>query len=78
MIASVRQFADLCGGRYSGADHGLHWREHRHAHACVPGEIYLALRGPRFDGNQFLRRRCSRGCRRRGGGSSGESMRRYR
>jgi UDP-N-acetylmuramoyl-tripeptide--D-alanyl-D-alanine ligase len=53
MIASVRQFADLCGGQYSAADH-----------ACIgvsidtrtlrPGDIYLALRGPRFDGNEFL------------------------
>ena len=53
MIASVREFALLCGGRYAGADN-----------ACIgvstdtrtlrPGDIYLALRGPRFDGNEFL------------------------
>jgi UDP-N-acetylmuramoyl-tripeptide--D-alanyl-D-alanine ligase len=53
MIASVREFANLCGGRYSGSDS-----------ACIgvstdtrtlrPGDIYLALRGPRFDGNEFL------------------------
>lgn len=53
MIARVREFAELCGGRYSGEDQ-----------ACIgvstdtrslrPGEIYLALRGPRFDGNEFL------------------------
>jgi UDP-N-acetylmuramoyl-tripeptide--D-alanyl-D-alanine ligase len=53
VIARVREFADLCGGRYAGKDQ-----------ACIgvstdtrtlrPGEIYLALRGPRFDGNEFL------------------------
>jgi UDP-N-acetylmuramoyl-tripeptide--D-alanyl-D-alanine ligase len=53
MIASVREFADLCGGRYAGADHACSG-VNTDTRTLRPGEIYLALRGPRFDGNEFL------------------------
>jgi UDP-N-acetylmuramoyl-tripeptide--D-alanyl-D-alanine ligase len=53
MIASVRQFADLCGGRYSGADQSCSGVS-TDTRTLRPGDIYLALRGPRFDGNEFL------------------------
>ena len=53
MIATVRQFADLCGGRYSGADLACSGVS-TDTRSLRPGEIYLALRGPRFDGNEFL------------------------
>jgi UDP-N-acetylmuramoyl-tripeptide--D-alanyl-D-alanine ligase len=53
MIASVRQFAQLCGGRYSGADNACNGVS-TDTRTLRPGDIYLALRGPRFDGNEFL------------------------
>jgi UDP-N-acetylmuramoyl-tripeptide--D-alanyl-D-alanine ligase len=53
MISSVREFADLCGGRYSGVDHACSG-VNTDTRTLRPGEVYLALRGPRFDGNEFL------------------------
>ena len=53
MIARVREFAELSGGRYSGADHACAGVS-TDTRSLRPGEIYLALRGPRFDGNEFL------------------------
>jgi UDP-N-acetylmuramoyl-tripeptide--D-alanyl-D-alanine ligase len=53
MIARVREFADLCGGRYSGADLPCSGVS-TDTRTLRTGEIYLALRGPRFDGNEFL------------------------
>ena len=53
MRRSLRDFAVICGGRYSGED-----REFTgvatDTRALQGGELYLALRGPRFDGNEFL------------------------
>ena len=53
MKRRLHDFAALCGGRYQGEDRpysgiGTDTR------SLQPGEIYLALRGPRFDGNEFL------------------------
>ncbi|MEO8308843.1 MAG: UDP-N-acetylmuramoyl-tripeptide--D-alanyl-D-alanine ligase [Pseudomonadota bacterium] len=53
MIASVHEFAALCGGRYSGADNACNGIS-TDTRSLRPGDIYLALRGPRFDGNEFL------------------------
>jgi UDP-N-acetylmuramoyl-tripeptide--D-alanyl-D-alanine ligase len=53
MIARVRDFALLCGGRYTGEDLACSGVS-TDTRSLQPGEIYLALRGPRFDGNEFL------------------------
>jgi UDP-N-acetylmuramoyl-tripeptide--D-alanyl-D-alanine ligase len=53
MTPSVRAFAELCGGRYSGEDRACAGVS-TDTRTLRPGEIYLALRGPRFDGNEFL------------------------
>ena len=53
MIARVREFAELSGGRYTGEDHACAGVS-TDTRTLRPGEIYLALRGPRFDGNEFL------------------------
>src|SRR5689334_20168381 len=53
MNRTLRDFAALCGGRYQGED-----RAYRgvatDTRTLQPGQIYLALRGPRFDGNEFI------------------------
>jgi UDP-N-acetylmuramoyl-tripeptide--D-alanyl-D-alanine ligase len=53
MNRTLNDFAALCGGRYQGEDRsfgglGTDTRTLRN------GDVYLALRGPRFDGNDFL------------------------
>jgi UDP-N-acetylmuramoyl-tripeptide--D-alanyl-D-alanine ligase len=53
VIARVREFAELSGGRYAGEDHACAGVS-TDTRTLKPGEIYLALRGPRFDGNEFL------------------------
>ncbi len=53
MKRTVREFADLCGGRFSGEDRA-HSGVSTDTRSLQAGEIYLALRGPRFDGNEFL------------------------
>ncbi len=53
MKRTLRDFANLCGGRYAGADLA-YTGVATDTRTIAPGEIYLALRGPRFDGNDFL------------------------
>jgi UDP-N-acetylmuramoyl-tripeptide--D-alanyl-D-alanine ligase len=53
MNRSLREFAALCGGRYQGAE-GMYTGVSTDTRSLRSGEIYLALRGPRFDGNEFL------------------------
>ena len=53
MKRTLRDFASLCGGRYAGADLAYSGVG-TDTRTLSPGEIYLALRGPRFDGNDFL------------------------
>ena len=62
MKRTLRDFASLCGGRYDGAD--LSWTGvATDTRTLGAGEIYLALRGPRFDGNDFLGAAASAGAR---------------
>jgi UDP-N-acetylmuramoyl-tripeptide--D-alanyl-D-alanine ligase len=53
MKRSIKSFAALCGGRFVGED-----REYgdvsTDTRSLAAGDLYLALRGPRFDGNEFL------------------------
>jgi UDP-N-acetylmuramoyl-tripeptide--D-alanyl-D-alanine ligase len=53
MKRSLREFAALCGGRYAGEDlaYGAVSNDTR---TLARGDLYLALRGERFDGNDFL------------------------
>lgn len=53
MKRTLQTFATLCGGRLSGSDAAFTGvsSDTRQLRA---GEIYFALRGPRFDGNEFL------------------------
>jgi UDP-N-acetylmuramoyl-tripeptide--D-alanyl-D-alanine ligase len=52
MKRTLRDFATLCGGRYSGEDLP-YTGVNTDTRTLAAGEIYLALRGPRFDGNEF-------------------------
>ena len=53
MNRDVAHFARLCGGRYEGP--ALPWSSVcSDTRALQPGQLYLALRGPRFDGNEFV------------------------
>jgi UDP-N-acetylmuramoyl-tripeptide--D-alanyl-D-alanine ligase len=50
---TLRDFARLCGGRYDGQDRA--WTlVNNDTRTLQPGQIYVALRGERFDGNDFL------------------------
>jgi UDP-N-acetylmuramoyl-tripeptide--D-alanyl-D-alanine ligase len=53
MKRTVQDFAALCGGRYSGENRAYSGVS-TDTRSLQSGEIYLALRGPRFDGNEFL------------------------
>ena len=53
MIRTLRDFAALCGGSFKGEDHA-YTGVGTDTRALRDGEIYLALRGPRFDGNDFV------------------------
>jgi UDP-N-acetylmuramoyl-tripeptide--D-alanyl-D-alanine ligase len=53
MNRSLRDFAELCGGSYAGEDRPYSGVS-TDTRSLRGGEIYLALRGPRFDGNDFL------------------------
>ncbi|HTQ35593.1 MAG TPA: UDP-N-acetylmuramoyl-tripeptide--D-alanyl-D-alanine ligase [Steroidobacteraceae bacterium] len=53
MKRTLRDFAALCGGRYAGTDLA-YTGVGTDTRSLARGEIYLALRGPRFDGNEFL------------------------
>jgi UDP-N-acetylmuramoyl-tripeptide--D-alanyl-D-alanine ligase len=50
---TLHTFAALCGGRFSSED-GAFTGVSTDTRALRAGEIYFALRGPRFDGNEFL------------------------
>ncbi len=53
MRRTLSHFAALCGGRFEGEDRA--WTEVNHdTRTLTPGQIYFALRGARFDGNEFL------------------------
>jgi UDP-N-acetylmuramoyl-tripeptide--D-alanyl-D-alanine ligase len=53
MRRTLREFAALCGGRFSGEDRS-YTGVSTDTRSLQAGDIYLALRGPRFDGNEFL------------------------
>ena len=53
MKRSLVEFARLCGGQYAGEDRP-YTGVSTDTRALKAGELYLALRGPRFDGNEFL------------------------
>jgi UDP-N-acetylmuramoyl-tripeptide--D-alanyl-D-alanine ligase len=50
---SLSHFAALCGGRYTGEDRAFA-SVSTDTRSLQAGDLYLALRGPRFDGNAFL------------------------
>jgi len=53
MKRTLAEFARLCEGRLEGEDRG--WSSVvTDTRTLKAGELYLALRGPRFDGNQFV------------------------
>jgi UDP-N-acetylmuramoyl-tripeptide--D-alanyl-D-alanine ligase len=53
MKRTLRDFAATCGGRYTGEDLA-YTGVNTDTRSLASGEIYLALRGPRFDGNEFV------------------------
>jgi len=53
MKRDVAHFASLCGGRYDGPALGFD-AVCSDTRSLQPGQLYLALRGPRFDGNEFV------------------------
>jgi UDP-N-acetylmuramoyl-tripeptide--D-alanyl-D-alanine ligase len=53
MNRTLRDFAALCGGAFKDEDHA-YTGVSTDTRALRAGEIYLALRGPRFDGNDFI------------------------
>jgi UDP-N-acetylmuramoyl-tripeptide--D-alanyl-D-alanine ligase len=53
MKRTLREFAALCGGRFAGEDRA--WTGvNNDTRTLAAGQIYIALRGERFDGNEFL------------------------
>lgn len=53
MKRTLHDFASLCGGRYQGEDREFDSIS-TDTRTLKGGELYFALRGPRFDGNEFL------------------------
>ena len=53
MNRTLHDFAALCGGRCQGEDRAYSGVA-TDTRTLQPGQIYLALRGPRFDGNDFV------------------------
>lgn len=53
MKRSLQGFATLCGGRLLGAD-ADYAQVNTDTRQLNVGDLYLALRGPRFDGNEFV------------------------
>ncbi len=53
MKRTLRDFAAICGGRYAGADL-TYTGVATDTRTLARGELYFALRGERFDGNQFV------------------------
>jgi UDP-N-acetylmuramoyl-tripeptide--D-alanyl-D-alanine ligase len=60
MNRRLREFATGCGGRLEGAD-ASYTQVNTDTRSLQPGELYFALRGPRFDGNDFIADAASRG-----------------
>ncbi|MEN9705673.1 MAG: hypothetical protein RLZZ393_1552 [Pseudomonadota bacterium] len=60
MKRGLQSFAALCGGRLEGADAAF-TQVNTDTRSLSEGELYLALRGPRFDGNDFVRIAAERG-----------------
>ncbi|MDR2216010.1 MAG: UDP-N-acetylmuramoyl-tripeptide--D-alanyl-D-alanine ligase [Nevskiaceae bacterium] len=52
-MGRLQDFAALCEGRLVGEDR-LYTAVNTDTRTLAPGELYLALRGPRFDGNAFV------------------------
>jgi UDP-N-acetylmuramoyl-tripeptide--D-alanyl-D-alanine ligase len=53
MKRTLAEFARLCGGKFAGEDRPFSGLS-TDTRGLKAGELYLALRGPRFDGNEFL------------------------
>jgi UDP-N-acetylmuramoyl-tripeptide--D-alanyl-D-alanine ligase len=53
MNRTLQSFADVCGGRLQGADQA-YGTVSTDTRTLQQGDLYLALRGPYFDGNDFL------------------------
>ena len=53
MKRSLQTFAALCGGKLVGVD-ATYAHVNTDTRQLQPGDLYLALRGPRFDGNAFV------------------------
>ncbi|MEO6079119.1 MAG: UDP-N-acetylmuramoyl-tripeptide--D-alanyl-D-alanine ligase [Steroidobacteraceae bacterium] len=53
MKRTLQTFAALCGGSFSGED-GAYSGVSADTRSLRAGEIYVALHGPHFDGNEFL------------------------
>ena len=50
---TLRHFAAVCGGRFDGPDATFTDVNHD-TRTLSAGQLYFALRGERFDGNDFL------------------------
>jgi UDP-N-acetylmuramoyl-tripeptide--D-alanyl-D-alanine ligase len=60
MKRSLAMFAQLCHGQYAGPDRTF-GTVSTDTRSLQPGDLYLALRGPRFDGNDFVAAAASAG-----------------
>ena len=60
MKRTLSQFAQLCGGRLTGENRGF-TAVVTDTRKLAAGELYVALRGPHFDGNAFLAAAASAG-----------------
>ena len=54
MVRTLEAFARACGGRLAGADRPFGGVS-SDTRTLAAGELFVALRGPRFDGHEFLR-----------------------
>ena len=53
MMRTLAKFAEACGGRLQGADRG-YTGVSTDTRTLAAGELFVALRGPRFNGNEFV------------------------
>jgi UDP-N-acetylmuramoyl-tripeptide--D-alanyl-D-alanine ligase len=53
MMRTLRHFAKACGGRLSGADAAF-TEVVSDSRLLAPGQLFIALRGPHFDGHDFI------------------------
>lgn len=58
---SVRDLLSATGGRLTAGDGGTFVGLSTDTRAIVPGSVFLALRGERFDGHQFVEAACAAG-----------------